>query len=246
MKRREFIAGLGGAAAWPVVAQAQHSAMPVIGFLSGFSPSTSLDMLDLLRQGLGDIGYFEHHHNGGRPPCANAGFRHYQRYRLSSTMPAPEARADMRRRKFLVLGGGAAVAFPIAARAQTSRKVPRVGTMPTDNPPPGDSCRQAEWFKTGLHKLGWEVGISDSYRLSIRRRPARQATEHGSGACRSARRRDHSARSDGGRRSRDATNTIGIVMAADPDPVGNGFIKSLARPGGNITGFSTQAFESQG
>ena len=36
---------------------------------------------------------------------------------------------------------------------------------------------------------------------------------------------------------------IGIVMAADPDPVGNGFIKSLGRPGGNITGFSTQAFE---
>jgi putative ABC transport system substrate-binding protein len=43
--------------------------------------------------------------------------------------------------------------------------------------------------------------------------------------------------------ARNATSTIGIVMAADPDPVGNGFVKSLARPGGNITGFSTQAFE---
>jgi putative ABC transport system substrate-binding protein len=43
--------------------------------------------------------------------------------------------------------------------------------------------------------------------------------------------------------ARDATSTVGIVMAADPDPVGNGFIKSLGRPGGNITGFSTQAFE---
>jgi putative ABC transport system substrate-binding protein len=64
VKRREFIAGLGGAAAWPVVAQAQHSAMPVIGFLSGFSPSTSLDMLDSFRQGLGDIGYFEHQNVG--------------------------------------------------------------------------------------------------------------------------------------------------------------------------------------
>ena len=64
MKRREFIAGLGGAAAWPVVAHAQHSAMPVIGFLSGFSPSASLDMLDSFRQGLGDIGYFEHQNVG--------------------------------------------------------------------------------------------------------------------------------------------------------------------------------------
>src|SRR5262245_47334845 len=43
--------------------------------------------------------------------------------------------------------------------------------------------------------------------------------------------------------ARNATSTIGIIMAADPDPVGNGFVKSLARPGGNITGFSTQAFE---
>ena len=43
--------------------------------------------------------------------------------------------------------------------------------------------------------------------------------------------------------ARDATAKIGIVMAADPDPVGNGLIESLARPGGNITGLTTQAFE---
>src|SRR6185295_10939142 len=43
--------------------------------------------------------------------------------------------------------------------------------------------------------------------------------------------------------ARQATATIPIVMAADPDPVANGFIASLARPGGNITGLSTQALE---
>ena len=68
MRRREFVGLVGGAAvAWPlgpVVAQAQHSAMPVIGFLSGFSPSTSLDMLDSFRQGLGDTGYVEHQNVG--------------------------------------------------------------------------------------------------------------------------------------------------------------------------------------
>src|SRR6202007_2567820 len=43
-----------------------------------------------------------------------------------------------------------------------------------------------------------------------------------------------------------ATSTIPIVMAQDPDPVGNGFVASLARPGGNITGLSTLAPEIAG
>ena len=48
------------------------------------------------------------------------------------------------------------------------------------------------------------------------------------------------------RPANEATNTIPIVMAQDPDPVGNGFIASLARPGGNITGLSTLAPELSG
>src|SRR5207248_2774651 len=45
--------------------------------------------------------------------------------------------------------------------------------------------------------------------------------------------------------ARQATATIPIVMAADPDPVRNGYVASLAHPGGNITGLSTQALESE-
>ena len=59
MKRREFIAGLGGAAAWPVVAQGQRPPMQAIGFLSGVSPGPFAQRLAAFRQGLKETGAIE-------------------------------------------------------------------------------------------------------------------------------------------------------------------------------------------
>src|SRR6516162_10819246 len=59
IRRREFIAGLGGAAAWPLAARAQQRAMPVIGYLSGRTPDSDASMLVSVRRGLADVGYAE-------------------------------------------------------------------------------------------------------------------------------------------------------------------------------------------
>jgi putative ABC transport system substrate-binding protein len=59
MRRREFIAGLGSTAAWPVVAQGQQPTKAVIGFLSSDFPRPNADYVVAFRRGLADAGYVE-------------------------------------------------------------------------------------------------------------------------------------------------------------------------------------------
>ena len=65
LKRREFITLIGGAAAWPLAARAQQSAMPVVGFLSGSTIGQLRDEVATFRQGLKDAGYVEGQGAGG-------------------------------------------------------------------------------------------------------------------------------------------------------------------------------------
>jgi putative ABC transport system substrate-binding protein len=138
--------------------------------------------------------------------------------------------ADMKRRDFITLLGGAAIAWPLAALAQQSVKIPRIGII--DDAPIWDH------FRRGLRDTGYLEGraIAFEYRLADGQpeRLAAAAKElaavpvdiivtSGTAATRAA---------------QQATSTIPIVMIAIGDPVRAGLVPNLARPGGNITGNS--------
>src|SRR5262245_1275669 len=146
----------------------------------------------------------------------------------------------MRRRGFIRLLGVAAVAWPLAARAQQQAgKRPRIGylgvTSASDRPALLDAFRQR------LRELGWVEcqNIDIEYRYAegrVDRLPdlAAELTRLKVDVI-------VSLGTQGVTAARDATGTIPIVMIAVRDPVGTGLIASLARPGGNVTGVSGYA-----
>ena len=150
----------------------------------------------------------------------------------------------MKRRPLILSLGGAALGWSTGLRAQSATRVPRVGVLSPGKPPPDDAFHQSKWVESGLRSLGWTPGASVliSYRYAegrLDRLPALAAELVGLPVDLIV------ARGLTIAAARQVTATIPIVMAADPDPVRSGFVASLARPGGNITGFSTQAFESE-
>ena len=114
IKRREFIAGLGSAAAWPVSARAQESEMPVIGLLSAGTPESDAKFMEAFRAGLRGAGYVE-----GR----NVTF--VQRWARSELERLPELVADLVRLRVAVIVTLSSTAAALAAKVAT-RSIPIV------------------------------------------------------------------------------------------------------------------------
>jgi ABC-type uncharacterized transport system substrate-binding protein len=148
----------------------------------------------------------------------------------------------MKRREFITLLGGAAVAWPLAARAQQTGRTRRIGVLVGVSASDQEYGRRIDALKQALRDLGWaDTNISFETRFAdgnLDRLPALSAelvslrvdviVTSGTELTQAAHK---------------ATSTIPIVMAAIGDAVGVGLAASLARPGGNVTGLTLVATE---
>ena len=126
------------------------------------------------------------------------------------------------------------LAAPLAAEAQQPAKIPRIGILRSGSPP--DPFVEA--FRQGLRELGYVEGRN----ISIEYRWAKGRNERLPDLAADLVRLKVDIIVVGGFQAlaaKRATTTIPIVMAVAPDPVGTGLVASLARPGGNVTGFAS-------
>ena len=143
--------------------------------------------------------------------------------------------------------GVGALAWPISARSQPVRRVARIGIVTIGGPSadmagPLPRNRNVRAFLRGMAELGYVFGrdfvteprgIDGVSRIAeLVDLPVDMIVATGGGTTLSV--------------LKQATNTIPVIMTAAPDPVGQGFVQSLARPGGNFTGMSLQSLELTG
>ena len=150
----------------------------------------------------------------------------------------------MKRREFITLLGGAAAAWPLAARAQPVRTVPIVGLVSIGASP--NDAANLRPFLEQMRELGYvdgqnivfdrrfaagDDGLIEGFVADLVRRPVDIIVATGTREVVAA---------------KQATSSIPIVTFITPDPIGMGFAQSLARPSGNVTGLTTMDVEIYG
>jgi putative ABC transport system substrate-binding protein len=152
----------------------------------------------------------------------------------------------MRRREFISLIGGVAVAWPLAARAQQSDRVRVIGSLNIlAEDDPEEKLRMAA-FKQSLQQLGWTEGRN--VRIEVRWAGGDAGRVHKYAAELSAIAPDVVLSSGSVTIGpvQQALRTVPIVFVQVVDPVGSGYVDSMARPGGNITGFTQFEYSLSG
>ena len=153
-------------------------------------------------------------------------------------MPTLGLGEAMKRREFItLLGGGAVVASPLTVRAQQTDKMRRIGVITAVAAGDPDFQMNVATFAQRLEELGWSDGrnVRIDYRLS-----GADADKTRSYAAELVSLGPDVIFATGGASVEalaGATRTAPIVFVGVPDPVGSGYVDSLSRPGGNITGF---------
>ncbi len=153
---------------------------------------------------------------------------------------------DLGRREFITLLGGAAAAWPLAARAQQGERMRRIGVLLAAAADDPEYQARAGAFLQGLQQLGWTIGRN--VRVDTRWAAGNADNIHKYTAELVALAPDAILAAGGSVVGAllQATRTIPIVFPVVADPVGAGFVDSLARPGGNVTGFMTAEYSIGG
>ena len=152
----------------------------------------------------------------------------------------------MKRREFITLLGGAASAWPLVARAQQPRRMRRNGVL---TPFPADDAEghaRLTAFTQALQQLGWTVG--QNVRIDYRWGPGNPATMRKHATELVALEPDVilALTTAAVGPLLEASRTVPIVFVTVADPVGAGFVETLARPGGNATGFTPYEYSISG
>src|SRR5262245_15125543 len=149
--------------------------------------------------------------------------------------------SGMGRREFVALLGRAAAAWPVAAAAQQASRLPTIGLLGSSTP-----SAWAPWtaaFQQRLRELGWTEGRS----IAIEYRWAEGRNERGAEIAAEFVRRKVDVIVTTGSSAlavKEAISAVPVVFALWSDPIGSGYVASLARPGGNATGLSLQSLDT--
>ena len=152
----------------------------------------------------------------------------------------------MRRREFITLVGGAVAAWPFAARAQQGGRIRRIGVLQSlaADDPEGQTRLAA--FAQGLQQSGWTIGRNVQIDTRWAAGDAERFRRHAAELVALAPDVILAVGAAAAGPLQQATRSVPIVFVNTTDPVGAGFVESLAQPGGNATGFLMYEYGTSG